>query len=147
MRCARAAVLVLLAGLGAGVAFAQVPVGTGFTYQGRLLQTGMPANGSYDLRFTLYDAPSGGNLVAGPVTVTPVAVLDGLLTVGLDFGASAFQGQARWLEIEVQPTGGGGFTTLTPRQGLAPSQYTVFISYTYQQQLNILTTVSVRWRG
>ena len=31
--------------------------GTAFTYQGRLQDTGEPANGTYDLRFTLFDAP------------------------------------------------------------------------------------------
>ncbi len=36
------------------------PLGTAFTYQGRLHQSGQPAAGSYDLRFSLFDAESGG---------------------------------------------------------------------------------------
>jgi len=33
----------------------------------------------------------------------------------LDFGAGAFDGSARWLEIGVRASGsGGGFTTLSP---------------------------------
>jgi hypothetical protein len=47
----------LVCALLAGVAGAQTPVGTAFTYQGRLADAGTPAQGSYDLRFTLYDAP------------------------------------------------------------------------------------------
>jgi len=30
--------------------------GTAFTYQGRLTDGGSPANGGYDLRFSIYDA-------------------------------------------------------------------------------------------
>ena len=50
-------------------AFAQ---GTVFTYQGRLVDGGKPANGSYDLQFRLADAATGGNYV-GP-TLTNAAV-------------------------------------------------------------------------
>src|SRR5689334_23280578 len=45
-------------------------VGSGFTYQGRLNVSGSPANGQYDLVFTLYDALSGGTQVGSPVTVS-----------------------------------------------------------------------------
>jgi hypothetical protein len=47
--------------------------GTAFTYNGRLSK-GLPANGPYDLRFSIYDLNLGGNLVAGPLTVSPVEV-------------------------------------------------------------------------
>jgi hypothetical protein len=49
-------------------ASAQTPVGTAFTYQGRLTAAGSPANGSYDLRFILYDALVGGAQVIRPAT-------------------------------------------------------------------------------
>ena len=35
-------------------------LGTGFTYQGRLLQSGNPLSGTCDLQFTLWDAQTGG---------------------------------------------------------------------------------------
>src|SRR5205823_1688788 len=41
----------------------------------------------------------------------------------LDFGTGAFQGSARWLELAVRPTGGGTFTTLSPRQALTAAPY------------------------
>src|SRR5438105_15491385 len=66
------------------------PVGSAFTYQGRLTTGGSPANGSYDLQFTLYDASSGGNLVGGPLTVLSQTVPNGLFTVPLDFGQNSF---------------------------------------------------------
>src|SRR5882757_2850482 len=37
--------------------------GTAFTYQGRLSDGGAPANGNYDLRFTIYNAATNGNVV------------------------------------------------------------------------------------
>ena len=42
----------------------QALVGTAFTYQGRLTDGGIPANGAYDFGFVLQDAPSYGNQVA-----------------------------------------------------------------------------------
>ncbi len=96
----------------------QTPLGTAFTYQGRLTDGGGPANGVYDLRFSLFGMASGGPQIGATVTADDVAVTDGLFTVPLDLGAAAFTGSARWLEIAVQPGGGGGFTTLAPRQQL-----------------------------
>ena len=52
--------------------------GTAFTYQGRLSNGNSPANGSYDLTFSLFNAPSGGSAVAGPVPTNAVAVSNGL---------------------------------------------------------------------
>lgn len=50
-----AVALVLAASVGLGAAQEPVPDGTAFTYQGRLMDGGSPANGSYDLEFRLYD--------------------------------------------------------------------------------------------
>ena len=36
------------------------PVSTAFIYQGNLTDNGTPASGAYDLRFSLFDAASGG---------------------------------------------------------------------------------------
>ena len=78
-------ILVLLFTLHPATALAQ---GTSaFTYQGRLNDGGVPAGGSYDLRFTLYDAASGGNPVGGVLTNAATAVTNGLFLVRLDFGA------------------------------------------------------------
>ena len=76
-----------------------------FTYQGQLIQSGNPANGLYEMEFTLFDAETNGNQVGTSVAVAPVTVSNGLFTVTLDFGAVAFNGAARWLEITVSATG------------------------------------------
>ena len=96
------------------------PMGTAFTYQGRLNDGLTPANGSYELKLTLFDTNSGGIVVAGPITNSPVTVRNGLFAVQLDFG-SVFNGSARWLEIGMRTNGDGAFRSLSPRQLLTPA--------------------------
>ncbi|MEM7114805.1 MAG: hypothetical protein AAF614_20385 [Chloroflexota bacterium] len=100
-------------------------LGTGFTYQGELQDSGAKANGSYDFEFSLYDDASGGNQVGNTIAQT-LTVTEGLFTTNLDFGASAFSGDARYLEIRVQLNGGSSFTTLTPRQLLSATPYALY---------------------
>ena len=105
------------------------PLGTAFTYQGRLTAGTEPAQGIYDLRFTIYDSAGGDNAVAGPITNSAVGVTNGLFTVTLDFGDSVFTGDARWLEIAARTNGGtGDFTTLAPRQAVTPAPYALYSS-------------------
>jgi hypothetical protein len=114
-------VCILLLNLARVVAFAQ---GTAFTYQGRLTDGADPATGLYDLRFVIYDAPSGGNAVGRPLTNDAVAASKGLFTVSLDFGGGVFNGAARWLEIGVRTNGSPGpHTALSPRQPVTPAPY------------------------
>jgi hypothetical protein len=105
----------------------QTPLGTEFTYQGQLKQAGVPVDGLTDFEFTLWDAESGGNQIGGLVTVRQVDVVNGLFTVQIDFGGSAFEGDARWLEITVTyPSGSGVPTTLSPRQAVTAAPYALY---------------------
>lgn len=97
------------------------PLGTAFTYQGKLTDGGPSANGLYDLEFTLYDAATNGSHVAGPRIVSPVGVTNGLFTTTIDFGVGVFTGEARWLGIAVRTNGVGGFATFPARQLLTPA--------------------------
>jgi hypothetical protein len=99
--------------------------GTVFTYQGRLTDAGELASGQYDLRFTLFGAAEFGFPIGGSITNTDVAIGGGLFTAGLDFGANAFSGDPRWLEIAVRPHGTAAFTLLAPRQSVTPAPYSV----------------------
>src|ERR1019366_6267064 len=102
------------------------PVGTAFTYQGRLKSAGQPANGNYDLRFALYDAASGNGLIGSPVSNAPVIVTNGNFTVLLDFGA-VFAGEARWLQIGVRTNGSSDpFAISSARQQLTPTPYALY---------------------
>ncbi len=92
-------------------------LGTDFTYQGQLKQGGALANGNFNFSFLLFTAASGGSQVGSTVNLSNVAVSEGLFTVELDFGASAFNGSNRWLEVRVN----GIF--LSPRQPLNGTPY------------------------
>lgn len=116
--------LVLL--LLAGSAPAQT---TSFTYQGRLLDGGTPANGSYDLRFALFDTLGGGSQIGTTLTRSSVAVSGGVFTVHLDFALSAFPGADRFLQISVRAHSADpetpAYTLLTPREQFDSTPYAI----------------------
>jgi hypothetical protein len=122
MRIILATALSVLAAL-PGMALAQ----TEFTFQGQLKHDGVPVTGQADLVFHLYDAETAGSEVVPQVGRSFVDVVDGLFAVQLDFGAGAFDGSARWLEIEVEfPSGVGTWTTLSPRQPVTAAPYALY---------------------
>jgi hypothetical protein len=89
-------------------------------YQGRLVV----ADGTYDFIFRLYDAASAGALVGASATVNDAPVKATAYSVALDFGAAAFTGSARWLEVYYRPGAStGGYTKLSPRQPLLATAY------------------------
>lgn len=122
--------LLLVAGFGIvpGVILAQTPTGTAFTYQGRLARGGTyPVSLTCDFTFGLFDAPSGGNRLGSDQTKTGVTVQDGYFQVELngagEFGASAFNGQRRYLQVAVRCPGDPGFTVLGGRVELKSVPY------------------------
>jgi hypothetical protein len=105
-------------------ALGQVPLGSDFTYQGRLNSAGAALDGTADFQFRLFDANAGGAQIGPTVPRNALTIADGLFTASLDFGPDAFDGNARWLQIAVRsPAGSGTFTTLTPRQALNAAPY------------------------
>ena len=78
------------------------PVGTAFTYQGRLIDANHAADGLYDFQFKLFDAKATAIKLGTDVNKPEVDVIDGYFTVELDFG-SVFDGNDRWLDIGVRP--------------------------------------------
>ncbi|MCW5935213.1 MAG: hypothetical protein KIT45_13090 [Fimbriimonadia bacterium] len=91
-----------------------------FTYQGYLREGGVPANGAFNLTFKLFNAASGGVQVGSTITLDGTGVANGLFTVELNFGATAFTGADRWLEMAVNGT------TLTPRVKITAAPYASF---------------------
>jgi len=103
------------------------PLTTAFTYQGQLKQGGAPFDGTADFQFSLWDAATGGAQIGTTVQVNAVNVASGLFAVNLDFGAAAFSGDARWLQLAVRPaTDVIAFTTLSPRQPLTAAPYALY---------------------
>jgi hypothetical protein len=105
-----------------------VPMGTAFTYQGQLVDNNVPAEGLYDFQFALYDDPSTGTLVGGPVNEPDLDVIAGLFTVELDFG-DIFPGDERWLEVRVRDgllDDPNLYTALSPRQLVTATPYALY---------------------
>jgi endosialidase-like protein len=118
----RLASVALIVWLSATVIPAQTP---SFTYQGRLTDGGNAASGNYDLQFALFDAVSGGAQIGATQTLTGVVVSAGTFTVQLNFGANAFPGANRFLEIGARTPGAASFTTLAPRQPITSTPYAI----------------------
>ena len=100
--------------------------GTAFNYNGRLNDGGNPANGLYDVTFSLFSTNAGGVTIAGPVTNSVTGVTNGLFMSTIDFGAGVFTGSNYWLELAVRTNGGSSFTTLAPRQPILPTPYAIY---------------------
>ncbi len=115
-------IILLLGTLGSIHALAQT---SEITYQGNLKESGLPANANYDIEFRLFDAAGGGSMIGTAIFMSPVQVSDGVFSVKLDFGSSAFPGSDRYLEIAVRRTGVGSFVTLGPRQKIGSVPYAI----------------------
>lgn len=120
----RTSVRIFISAVVSNLLFAASAAGqsSAFTYQGQLKSGGAPVNGTADLDFYIYDADAGGSLVAGPVSHVGVVISDGLFAVPLDFGppAAVFDGNPRWLQVDVDAT------PLSPRQELTAAPYSHF---------------------
>jgi hypothetical protein len=99
--------------------------GTAFTYQGRLNDGANLANGTYDLRFTTFNAVTNGSATSVSVTNPAVAISNGLFTVILDFGNGPFAGSPQWLDVGVRTNGASLFTALAPRPLLTATPYAI----------------------
>jgi hypothetical protein len=120
----RLAVLFLVCGLW-GVALPLQAQTTQFSFQGRLTDGASPAHGTYDLQFALYDTLAGGSQIGVTTAISNVTVGNGVFTVLLDFGAPAFPGAERFLEIAVKKPADATYTTLSPRQPVVSAPYAV----------------------
>jgi hypothetical protein len=107
--------------LGASVTAWGAPIGTAFLYQGRLIDDGQPATGTYSMEFVLFDQDIGGTRLTDQPQA--VEVTDGLFEVTIDFGGTYFDGRALWLQINIEDPDTGSPVTLLPRQPLHPTPY------------------------
>ncbi len=109
--------MVILTWLVPPLALSQTPLGTAFSYNGRLRQLGQPADGEFDFQIGLFNHPTDTNAQVGSIVMVEDAqVTEGLVVLELDFGV-AFDRNTRWLELAVRPGAEtGDFTSLMPRQ-------------------------------
>jgi len=96
------------------------------TFQGQLADAnGEFLTGAYNLRFTIYDAETGGTALWGPETHNSVPVSQGLFVVQLGsieaLDGTIFDGVARWLEMAVW--NGAAWEPLSPRLLMGGAAY------------------------
>ena len=102
--------------------------GNAFTFQGRMNDGTNPANGAYDLEFRLFPTIQGGTPIGNTVVSRPnTALINGVFSVMLDFGATAFNNpNSVFIEISVRPNGSpNAYTILGPRQQLTVVPFAV----------------------
>lgn len=127
----RFAIALLCLTAGSPMVLAQAPIGTAFTYQGRLVSDATPLSGEVDVQFRLFDAASGGAQVGPTICVNDLVILNGEIATSLDFGAQ-FTGQARYLQVSVRSlsvlpcSDASGYQVLSPRQTLSPAPYALY---------------------
>jgi hypothetical protein len=101
--------------------------GEPFTYQGQLGDNGAPANGMFDMEFTLL-LNSDNSVISGPFNLL-MPVSEGLFLAELDFGDDAFSVGPCSLQIKIRPEGDqGAYTELLPWveiQAAPQSQYSL----------------------
>lgn len=141
----RHCILLALLVLGPTAPLTWADFGSAFTYQGNLVDGTTPASGPHAMVFSLWNDPTDGTQVGPTLSFTgtggnpsPIQVNDGVFTVTLDFGAAAFNGEARWLQIRVNGV------PLTPRHRIAPAPYALQTRGIYVDPANrvgIATTI------
>lgn len=110
MRASFHALLVVL------LAFAATHVNAaGFTYRGQLEDDGVPAEGRYDLRLTLYAEREALHPVAA-VELFDIVVSNGRFAAPVDFSDLPVDLDTGWLEVAVRSGDDGAFWPLPQRQ-------------------------------
>lgn len=129
MKSSRILAVALCLAFGLGQSAGAAPMGTVFTYQGRLIDANSAADGLYDFQFKLYDASIAGAQKGSTLNSGQVDVIDGYFTVALDFGSGIFDGNDRWLEIGVRAgelDDPNVYVLLSPRQRVAATPYALY---------------------
>ncbi|GJM09348.1 MAG: hypothetical protein DHS20C11_16240 [Lysobacteraceae bacterium] len=92
--------------------------GDPFVYQGELLVSGIPAQGTYDFLFILYD----DNVTIDMVAIDDVPVNDGVFTIELEFDNGYFRNiDDPEMAVEVFDDDASAYVTIAPKQDLLPT--------------------------
>ncbi len=97
-----------------------------FTFQNTLPNEITPATGTFEMEFKLFDAAAGGTQIGATNSISEVEVKTRSFTVWLDFGAAAFPGADRFIEVSVRRSGSSQpFTTISPRTPILSVPYAI----------------------
>jgi len=106
-----------------GIVFAMVGIASAqpISYQGHLLDGGVPAEGLYDLECRVFDAPIDGVQLGQTVGIDDLLVSGGLFSVELDFEYE-FDAASMFFEISLRPGVSVDLhEVLMPRQQILPA--------------------------
>ena len=106
--------------------FAENPTGASITSPGQLKEKGWPAEGLFDLKFTLYGDSVNGRQLGSAIVYDKVNIAKGLLTISLDFGAGVFDANSLWIEVAVRDgnlSDPNEYRTFLPRQEIFPAAH------------------------
>ena len=110
----------------------QATFGTSFAYQGQLKKEGVEVNDTCTFQFSLWDAATNGTQVGSTQTIS-ATVSSGLFNLTLngndEFGPTAFDGNARYIETGVKCTGDSAFDKLGDRAALSPVPYAHYAAH------------------
>lgn len=96
-----------------------------FQFDAQLPKEFTPATGDFEMEFILYDAPVGGNQIGASNLINDVYVHVRSLSVWLDFGAAAFNGDDRFIEIKYRHRGQGQFKKVDGRWRIVSVPYAI----------------------
>src|SRR6185436_5755074 len=88
-------------------------VAADFSYEGRLDDRGVPANGRYDIRLVLYRDAESGAAMAAPLDFPSVDVVAGKFR--LQFEAPLAGSEPAWVELAVRDPGAKSFSVIPAR--------------------------------
>ncbi len=109
---------------------ANADINTRFTYQGIVRGPDGPITGDVSFQFQLFDAAEDGSQVGLGLGIADRPIVNGQVSEVLDFGAAAFNGEPRWLEISFDGDGGvDNFVTLSPRVRIHATPYAIYAQY------------------
>ena len=94
-------------------------------FQGQLKSAGSAVTGNCDMTFSLYDDAWQARRSAALFRDSPgdQRQFSVMLNSGGEFGANAFNGYARWLQVAVKCPGDAGLHHALPRQQIAAAPY------------------------
>jgi hypothetical protein len=140
-----------VAAVGAGVVPAQAQPGTSFTYQGNLMDGGVPANGLYDIFLTPYAAATGSQTLGPQFCADNVQVVNGLFAVQVPLRMPP--AGPLFLGIEVRQDEGtdcassAGLVELSPRQEVTPAPHALYATAVRQDASRIRGALRLRENG
>ena len=137
------AIIVAVGSLVASTQYAHA-LGTAFGYEGQLIDSGSPATGLYDFTFSLFDAPSGGNMVGNTIISNAIPTTNGLFNISLDFGPGIFIGPNYWLDVNVRTNGSIAGLTDLGRAALTATPYALYAPNAGSVAANSVTGANIQ---